>query len=903
MGWRKFLRREKWDRERSDEIESYLQIETDENIERGLSYDEARAAAHRKLGNGTRIREEIYRMNTLTFLDALYRDFIYTLRGLYRTPAFTVIAVVTLTLAIGANTAVFSVVNSILLRPLPYPNPGELVTVVHSAPGAGGLLSANGGLPLSRSMYFTYSEQNRTFQALGVWTAATAAVTGRGEPEQVRTVAVSDGTLQALNVQPLLGRWLLPADQVPGSRETVILSYGYWQQRFAGDRSIVGRSIMVDSRPREILGVMPAGFRIADTPADLILPFQFDRRRSLLAGFAFQGIGRLMPGISIEQANADIARLLPIWMRSWPSVPGGESGDAMAERVYGEGWRITPALKPLQKQVVGSIGDVLWVIMGTLGVVMLIACANIANLLLVRGAGRRRELAVRSALGAGRFQIVRELLLESVLLGIVGGMFGTGLAYSALKVLVRIGPVDLPRLGEISLDMRALGFSFTMSLLSGLLFGLLPALKYAAPDISLGLRISGRTSTSSREHHRLRNLLVVAQVAMALVLLICSGLMIRTFRHLRSVDPGFSGAEQIQTLRIVIPPSLIPEPDRVTRTQNEILEKLAAIPGVKSAAFASSVPMDGAPPNWDGILTEGQTYAGGNRPPMRTFINVSPGFFQAAGTRVTAGRDFSWTDLYDLRPVVMVSENLARELWGSPASAVGKRVRTTDLAPWREVIGVAQDVHSKGVQEAAPATVYWPALLELPYLPVQLSAIRAPAFVIRSSRAGTQAFVDEVQKAVWSVNAAVPVAEVQTLQAIYVGSMARTSFTLVMLALAGSMALILGVVGIYGVISYAVSQRRREIGIRLALGARPSELKRMFVRNGLTLAAIGVAAGMIAATGVTRLMASVLFGTNYLDPMTYVSVAVFLAVAAALASYFPARRASAVDPIEVLKTE
>jgi predicted permease len=903
MGWRKFLRRSKWDRERNEEIESYLQIETDENIARGLSYEEARAAAHRKFGNSTRIREEIYQMNTLTLLDSLQRDVRYTLRGLRRSPTFTVIAVLTLALAIGANSAVFSVVNSILMRPLPYPNSGELVSVAHTAPGAGGLLSIDGGLPLSTSMYFTYAEQNRTFQALGVWFAGIAAVTGNAEPEQVRTIAVSDGTLQALNVQPVVGRWLLPADQAPEARPTVILGNGYWQRRFAGDASAVGRTILVDSSPREILGVMPAGFRIADTPADLIVPFQFDRRRAVLAGFAFQGIGRLKPGISMAQANADIARLLPIWMRSWPSAAGDDAGNPMVEKVYAEGWRIAPALSPLQNRVVGNIGDFLWVIMGTLGIVMLIACANIANLLLVRVESRRRELAVRSALGAGRIQIVRELLMESIILGIAGGVFGSGLAYASLGLLVRIGPANLPRLGEISLDGRALGFTFALSLLSGLVFGLLPALKYAGPRILLGLRAAGRTSTSNREHHRLRNVLVVAQVAMALVLLICSGLMIRTFRQLRTVDPGFSGAPQIQTIRLVIPPTLIPEPDRVARAENEILEKLAAIPGVTSAAFASNLPMDGVLRNWDGILTEGQTYAAGSRPPMRDFVDVSPGFFRATGTRITAGRDFNWTDLYDHRLVVMVSENLAKELWGATDGALGKRLRTGDQTPWREVIGVVQDVRSKGAHEAPPATVYWPALTPLPYLPSQLSVTRAPAFAIRSDRAGTQALVNEVHKAVWSVNPALPVADAQTLQEIYTRSLARTSFTLVMLVVAGSMALVLGVVGIYGVISYAVSQRRREIGIRLALGARPSELKRMFVWHGLALAAVGLVIGMIAASGLTRLMSSVLFGTSHLDPLTYVTVAVFLAVAAALASYFPARRASAVDPIEVLKAE
>ncbi len=439
-----------------------------------------------------------------------------------------------------------------------------------------------------------------------------------------------------------------------------------------------------------------------------------------------------------------------------------------------------------------------------------------------------------------------------------------------------------------------------LSLLSGLLFGLIPALKYAGPRISLALRSGGRTASVSRERHRARNVLVVAQVAMALVLLVSAGLMIRTFQALRTVEPGFTHAEHLQTMRISIPASLVAEPQRVTRIQNNIADKLAAIPGVTSVGFASAVPMEGIEPDWDAIYVEGKPDPGGI-PPLRLFKNVSPGFFHTTGTRMVAGRELTWTEVYGLRPVAMVSENLARELWGTPSAALGKRFR--EFRQWWQVIGVAQDVRENGVHDKAPAIVYWPSMMNDLYGPHTFDVVRTVTFVVRSDRAGTEGFLNEVRQAVWSVNSSLPLASVRTMQEIYSESLARTSFTLIMLAIAGAMALVLGIIGIYGVISYAVSQRRREIGIRLALGAQQGELKRMFVRSGLALAGIGVAIGLGTAAGLTRLMTSLLFGISPLDPLTYAAVPVVLVAAAVIASYLPARRAAAVDPVEALKAE
>jgi predicted permease len=900
MSIRRFLRRAQWDKDRSKELESYLRIETDENVARGLPHDEARAAAMRKLGNSTVIREEIYEMNSVNFLDELVRDMRQSMRMLGRSPMFTAAALLTLAIGIGANAGVFTVVDSVLIRPLRYPEAEQLVALHQDAPGAVGLANAADGLALSPSMYFTYAEQNRTFQALGVWTHGTANITGLAEPEQ------SDGVLQALGVPPAAGRWLLAADQIPqapppalsfsGRSSTVMLSHGYWQRHFGGDRSVIGRTVTVDSLPREIVGIMPQGFRVIKTEPDLILPLTFDRGRVILAGFGFNGIGRLKPGVTIVQANADLARLLPVWMDTWSNGPNTNG------RWY-ENWRIRPTIRPLKQQVVGNVGDVLWVVMGTIALVMFIACANVTNLLLVRAEARQHELALRAALGAGAARIVRSLLVESVMLGLMGGALGVVVAYAGLRLLVAIGPANLPRLNEIAMDARTFGFTLLLSVLAGLFLGLIPAFKYAGLRIPAGLQSAGRTASVSRERHRARNILVVAQVAIALVLLVGAGLMIRTAQALRNVEPGFTDGQHLQTVRISIPSTLIPEPQLVTRTQNNLADKLMAISGVTSVGFASEAPMEAGSPNWDNVFPEGKVYPG-NVAPLRRFENVSPGFLHTTGARLIAGREFTWTDVFDLRPMVMISESLAREFWATPAAAVGKRLRWYPNTPWQEVIGIVQDVRQNGIQEKPPDIVYWPPMIPNPFVPNGgLMVTRSVTFVIRSERAGTDGFLNQVRQAVWSVNATLPLASVRTMQEIYEESLSTTSFTLVMLAIAGAMAMMLGLIGIYGVISYTVLQRKREIGIRVALGAEPGALPWLFVRHGLFLTGTGALTGLAVAAGLTQLMKSVLFGISPVDPLTYTAVPLVLVAATVLASYLPARRAAAVDPVETLRAD
>ena len=551
MSWfERIFRRQHLYNELAEEVREHIEEKAEQLMRlENLSEADARQAALRAFGNRAIVEERSREVWQWSRLESALADLRLALRRLIKAPGFAVTVLLTLAIGIGANTAVFSVVNSVLLKPLPYPQSDRLVSLWLNAPGAAGLANFQNGLPLSASMYFTFSENSRAFQSLGAWNKNKANVTGLSRPEQVNIILVTDGVLETLGVPPFTGRELTAADQVPNGPKNVMLSYGYWQRRFGGDRAVIGRTIIIDSQQRTIVGVMPRGFRVVDQDFDILVPFAFERNKQQLAGFGLHGIGRLKPGVTIPEANADIARLIPIWMDSFSNGPGSDSHWYVR-------WRITPDFHFLKQEVIGKVGSVLWVVMGTIGLVLLIACVNVANLLLVRAEARQLELSIRAALGAGRGRIARELLFESVLLGLIGGMIGIGVAAAGLRLLVSIGPANLPRLNEISLDGRSLFFTLLVSLVAGLLFGSIPAWKYSRSRSTVSLGAT-RTVSASRERHRSRNILVVAQVAMALVLLVCAVLMIRTFQQLRMVDPGFKDPPSLQTLHIAIPDSSI----------------------------------------------------------------------------------------------------------------------------------------------------------------------------------------------------------------------------------------------------------------------------------------------------------------------------------------------------------
>src|SRR5580658_4210154 len=501
-------------------------------------------------------------------------------RRLAHAPLFTAITLITLAAGVGGNTVVFSVLEGILLKPLPYPKPNELIGVWQTAPGIN-ITDLN----MAPANYFIYREQNQTFQDVGVYQGDAVSITGLAEPERLDALDVSDAIIPLLGIPPMLGRSFTRQDDSPGSPDTVMITYGFWKKKFAGSSSVIGQSITLDGKSREIIGVLSQRFHFLDwkDPA-VILPFKWDRAKTNLGNFSYEGIARLKPGVTMEQAGADIARMLPIVSRTFPAPPG------FSAKIF-EDARIGPNLRPLKKDVVGDVGGTLWVLMGSIGLVLLIACANVANLLLVRVEGRRQELAVRSALGAGPYRIAGELLFESVILGLLGSAIGVGLAYAALRILIALAPAGLPRLNEIGIDGPVLLFTLAIALLASVLFGAIPVFKYAGVHLNTGIRQGGRGNSQSREQHRVRSVLVVVQVALALVLLICSGLMIRTFRAITRVNPGFSDPATVQTFSINIPDNQIKSDEAVIRSFQAMREKIAAIPGVSSVATSTLFPM------------------------------------------------------------------------------------------------------------------------------------------------------------------------------------------------------------------------------------------------------------------------------------------------------------------------
>ena len=823
-------------------------------------------------------------MNTLEFLEGLLRDGRHAFRMIRMNPGFSATAILSLALGIGANTAIFSVVNAVLIRPLPYPEPESLVGVFNSGVIQGETFN---DLGLAPGMYAGLKEYSKTFQDIGVWSSGAVTVTGIGDPEQIKTVWMTQEVLVVLGAQPFLGRRFSIDDDTPGTPETVILSHSYWMRRFGGDERALGRTVVIDFVPRQVIGVMPQTFRFLDLSPDVMLPQRFAKANLPFEPFSYSGIARLKPGITIDLANQDATRVLnqitPEYIRSF------------AEQAH-----LKSNLRPLKRDITGDIGTVLGVVMGALGLVFLLVCANIANLVLVRAQARTQEFAIRAALGAGRWRIARGLLVESLILGFIGAAFGIAFAYGAVRILKAQDLTTIPRLAEVSIDAATVAFDLACSVAGSLLFGLIAVFKCGIP----GNIISARGASMSPDQLRTQNALVVAQVALALVLLVASGLLIRTFLALRGVRPGFTHPERIQTIRIVIPATQVPEPERVARMQIDIVENVSRLPGVEAAAFADGMPMDADYRNGNLIAVEDR-FVPGQPPPNRRVKVVSPGLFAAQGTRLLAGRDFTWEDLSSRRLVAIVSESMARENWGEPNAALGKRLRPGALGNhWLEVVGVVEDVHDDGAHRPAPTMVYFRTGVNDPWVPNRPPSIRRSlTLAIRSGRANTESFLREVATAIHAVNPNLPLAQVRTLDDVYRRSMARTSFTLVLLGIAGTMALALAVIGVYGVLAYAVGQRRREIGIRVALGAQPNQVIGLFLRRGISLACVGGVVGVAAALGLSRGVSSLLFGVTALDPATYVASALIVSAAALTASYIPARRALSTPPMEALRAD
>jgi predicted permease len=815
-----------------------------------------------------------------------WQDLRCAARMLRKQPGFAALATLTLALGIGANTAIFSVVYGVLLKPLPFHEPERLVGVWHSAPGLNIPLLEQGA-----ATYFTYRDSARVFEDIGLWDTEDVSITGRGEPERVQALWVTDGLLGVLRVQPRLGRFFTREDDRPGIPRRVILTHGYWERRFGGAPDVIGRTLDVNGKPSEVIGILPPSFKFLRADPAMLLPFQFNRAEVRLGDFSYKAVARLKPGITLEQANADLARMIPLTFDRFALWPG------LTRKMLDEA-RVGPNVRPLSQDVIGDVGRVIWILAGTVGIVLLIACANVANLLLVRAEGRQQEFAVRTALGASRSRLARELLSESVALALAGGAVGLVLAAAGIRLLARLAPAGLPRIDEIGIDPIVVAFTLALSILTGLAFGLVPVMRFGTPKM-MALKEGGRSASDAPGRHRGRNALVVSEIALALVLLVVSGLMIRTFIALRQVDPGFVRPNEVQTFRLSIPQALVRDPQQTVLTYERIVRSLEHVPGVALVGLSSSVTMTRNSGNMP-IFVEQFPDASRAMPPIRRHKRVAPGYFETMGNPVLVGRAITWTDVHQGRSVVVVSENFAREYWKNPADAVGKRITQSLENPWREIVGVVGDERDDGLDRPATSIVYWPMLIK-EWWTDAVEVSRTMAFVVRSNRVGSPGFLRELQQAVWSVNPNLPLASVQTLREIQADSMAQTSFALVMLAIAATVALLLGTVGIYGVIAYVATQRTREIGIRMALGAQTGDLRRLFLRHGLLLTGAGVALGIVVALGVTRVMSALLFAVSPTDPMTYLLVATSLASVALLATYLPARRASRLDPVVALR--
>ena len=802
-----------------------------------------------------------------------------TARRLMRAPGFTLTTVLTLALGLGATIAIFAVVNGILINPLPFADSDRLVSLTHRTP-------QRASLPASPAIYFTYRDNSRTFESVALWLAESSSVTAPGDPEQVPSIDVTFDFLPTLRVAPALGRAFAQADDRPDSAPTVMLAHGYWQRHFGGNEDALGQSLVVNGALHEIIGVLPRDFRFSQTPAEILLPMRPDPATSVAGSLGERGIARLRDGVTLEAANADVERMLPILRATFP-VPPGLDAQALA---------LEPNLRPLKETFVGDLDEVLLVLMGTIGLMLAVACANVANLQLIRTETRAHELAIQSALGASRGRIALALMRESVLLALVGGALGLALAAVGLPVLLAAAAGELPSMLTVTIDATVVAFAVAVSLAVGILFGAVPVLRYAGPRVAGTLRTAGRGHTTSRDRHRVHQGLIAAQVSFALILLVAAGLMIRSFDSLLAVDPGFVAPDEVQTVSVVLPPAAVPEMPRAVRVFEQMQGAIGSLAGVESVGFASRPPLTGGIVG--GLFAENSALPEDGPPPRADLRFTSPRYFETLGTRLIAGRTFEWADHYGASKPAIVSQSFARSVWGTAEDAVGKRVRLSPAEEWREVVGVVSDVRNQNLQATSTDAMYL-TLNE----PLAARFGRTATFVVRSERVSTPGFLEEIQRAIWSVDARVPLWEVQTLGDIYRRATARTQLTLVLLAITGGMALALGLVGIYGVIGYMLAQRRREIGIRVALGAQNGPLTRMMLGRIIVPVLAGIALGLAGAVGSSRLIESLLFGVTALDPATYALAALVLVATAALAAYLPARRVARADPMGALRAE
>jgi putative ABC transport system permease protein len=807
-------------------------------------------------------------------MGAFWQDVRFSLRLMAKKPGFTFIGVLALALGIGANTAIFSVVKAVLLSPLPYHDSGQLVWLWETNP-----TSDIKQEPVSMPNFNDWRTQSQSFQEMAAYASSAFTLTGDAEPERIPGAVITANFFSTLGVKPLLGRTFTNEENGRDPSRVVILSHGLWQRRFGGNPKVLGQKINLNGNPYEVVGVLPAGFKnpapAQKNMAEMWIPLSIDLNPKLRRSDFLGVVARLKNGVTLEQARADMKTVTGRLEQQYPD--------------FNAGW--TALMVPLQDRVVGDVRPAMWVIVGVVGFLLLIACANVANLLLARSAARRQEIAVRRALGAGRLRLIRQFLTESIMLALAGGALGSLLALWGVEFLTRLGPGTIPRLDEVRLDWRVLLFTLGVSILTGIIFGLIPALHTSNPNLTESLKEGGRSSTEGVRGTRLRNALVVAEIAIALVMLIGAGLMVKSFSRLQSVDPGFK-PDRILAVDLSLPSAKYKEPTQQVAFWDQLLGRVSNLPGVERAAAVSAIPLSG-----------GAVYAfaieGKPEPPPNLVVDaeyraVTTGYFDTMGISLVRGSLFTEEHKQGTPDVTIINETMARKFWPGE-DPIGKRINLGDpkTTPWLTIIGIVQDVRQKALDMEPYPQMYAP-YAQFPTRSMTLVARThgSPSALVPSIR-GELAQMDKDQ----------PLFNVRTMDQVMAESIARQRFNMLLIAIFAGVGLILASVGIYGVMSYTVTQRTHEIGVRMALGASARDVLRMVVRQGMRLAFIGTGIGLVAAFLLTRLLSSLLFSVSVTDPVTFLLISLLLIIVALLACFIPARRATRVDPMVALRYE
>jgi predicted permease len=891
-----------------EELQFHFESIVREYQQSGLSEEAARLAARRRFGSVLRIKERGHDVRGAGRLEEIGREIRHAARRLRRSPTFTVASVVTLALAIGANVSIFAVVHRVVLNPLPYPDSDRLIQLDHGMPR----INMRSGIGMTVGLYHQYQDRAGTLDEVAIYRPEELTLTGNGEPERIRVTRTTATLAPVLRVQPALGRWFTQEERAPGAPQVALLSQGLWMRRYGGDPGILGRPVTLNGVATEVVGVMPASFAFPDPRVDAWIADHVSRATGFGLPFSRIGVARLRAGATVAGARTELDALIADLPQAYPGDPGvlGNVGDG----------GLKSAAITLKEATVGQVARALWILFASVGLVLLVACANVANLFLVRSEARQREVAVRRALGSGTPGIVRYFLAESVLLSLAGGISGLALAWGAVRLLVRFGPATLPRLEEVRVDGVAVAFTCVLTALAAVAFGAIPLLRGVPVS---ALYESGRSNTASRGRQRVRQLLMGGQVGLALVLLAASGLMVRSFQNLRGMDIGFD-ARSALTFRIGLPEREYPTRRAAAVTHQAILDQLTALPGVSAVSAASGLPLaDTCMGNT--VLVRGVARSSDpTERPLARWCAVAGDVLPARGIRLLRGRGIDRGDVERSEPIVVVNQAFANVLFPNQ-NPIGEHLRsnappkstprpdgfggwTWDGAPpWLEIVGVVSNTPTRALTEANPVpTIYMPMSIaggpDIPAIEMLGPNIASMSYVVRSATPPL-GLLPSVRRAVEAVDPNLALAQVRTLQDIVDSASAQMAFTMVLLAIASGVALMLGIVGIYGVVSYIVSQRTGEIGVRLALGAEPGAIVRMIVRQSGLVALAGITVGLAAALAGSRLIEALLYDVSPRDPGVFTAVTLALLGVAVVACWLPAWRASRIDPAVVLRSE